>query len=291
MANEGETGEALAVNDQELFETATAQTEPEAPQTEAETPEPKADAGGRLHGDNGKFVSKEAKEPAKPAEPAQQQEQHIDHRVPLTELLNEREKRQKFEQEIAAERQRREALERRVNELTAKPAEPEKLPDIFENPQGYTQSLEQRFEQRLRMQEQNFSFRLAHRQHGQDFETAYQSLIREGEMGNRQAVQAVMQSPDPGEALMRWHKQTTLFEKTGGDLDKYLQTQREQLLADPEFLKQAAEKIRAGANGQQPKSVVQLPPSLNRIASAAPATAGGDDDMSDAGLFRHALSR
>lgn len=281
--------------DKELFDAAIAEPEPQEaqPEPEAVAPEPKVDQTGRLHGDGGKFVPKTPKAEVK-AEP-QAAPEHIDHRVPLTELLNEREKRQRFEQEIAEAKREREALARQLADLRQQQQPAPKDPDIFEDPQGFVSSLRNEFQQSLRQQEANFSFRLAHRQHGQDFETAYQSLIREGEMGNRQTVQSVMNSADPGEALMRWHRQSTLYEKTGGDLDKFLQTHTEKLLEDEAFLAKAIEKVRArGAqpNGQRPASVVQLPPSLNKVAAAAPALDGGDDeDMTDEGLLKYALSR
>lgn len=303
----------MADEDRELFEAAMSNEPPaadpapvEAPQPEGAapeapvTPEPRVDATGRHHGEGGKFVPKAPKaeppqEPAQAAPPEAQQQRspEPEHRVPLAEHLSEREKRQ------AAER-RAEEFERQLlamRQQMERPPEPPKTPDIFEDPQGYTQSIEQRFDQRVKQLEANFSFRLAHRHYGQDFDTAYQSLIQEGQKGNRQAVQNVMASADPGEALMRWHRQTTLFEKTGGDLDGFLTKHTDGLLQDEQFLARAAEAIRARANGgngqpngqQRPSTVVQLPPSLNRVAAAAPALENGNDDMSDAGLFRQAL--
>lgn len=297
--------------DRELFESALSNEPPaaepatpaEAPQSEAApaAPEPRADATGRLHGDKGRFAPKSPSDaaPAQQQQPAQaapgvgdaQRPQDPEHRVPLVELLNEREKRQQHERELADERRQREVLQRRLADLE-KPKTP--APDIFENPEGFVGSVRQEFQQELKQRMTNLSFEMAHDQHGEAFETAYNSLIREGERGNVQAVQSIMAAANPGKALMRWHKQATLLEKTGGDLDRYLETHTNSLLDDETFLAKAAEKIRARANGgqsngqQRPASVVQLPPSLNRVASAAPSTDDGDTDMSDRALFSYA---
>ena len=91
---------------------------------------------------------------------------------------------------------------------------------------------------------------------------------------------------------MRWHRQQRLYETTGGDLEGYLTKRQEELLNDPAFLAKAADKIRAGAGVQSrpTANVTQLPPSLNKIASAAPTSDDGDD-LSDAGLLKSALRR
>lgn len=293
------------MDDQELFNSAVANDPSPAPEPTAEqqpSPEPpasetKADATGRLHGEGGKFVPK-AKDPeptqqeAAPAPEPQQRQAEPEHRVPLAEHLSEREKRQAAERRAEDTERRITALQQQLAQLQ-KPQEQPKTPDIFEDPNGFVGSLEQKFEQRLRQQEANFSFRLAHQQNGKEFEDAYQALLREGEMGNRTVVQSVMASNDPGQALMRWHKQSTLFERTGGDLDKYLQQHTESLLKDQAFLAKAIEAVRAQGNGNpnaRPESVINLPKSISKVPAAGPAL-DGDNDLSDAGLYRHAIGR
>lgn len=293
----------MADEDRELFQHAIGndppqEPEPQAPQTEeAATPGPKEDATGRLHGEGGKFVAKTKDQPveqqAEPAPAAPQadgktQAEPKEGSIPPWRLSEVTQERNQLRDQLATMRAQMDQLQRQQ-----KPPDPPKTPDIFEDPQGYTASIEQRFDQRVRQLEQNFSFRLAHGKHGQDFETAYQALVREGEIGNRQTVQAILASPDPGEAMMRWHRQSSLYEKTGGDLDKFLQSHTDKLLQDEAFLTKAAEAIRARANGSQPNgqrpaSIVQLPPSLNKVPAAASAV-DGDNDMSDGGLFRHAM--
>ena len=75
--------------------------------------------------------------------------QEQDHRVPLMELLNEREKRQNYERQIEEERRQRQALERQIAEYQAKQQPKQELPDIFENPKAFTETIEQRVEREV----------------------------------------------------------------------------------------------------------------------------------------------
>jgi hypothetical protein len=291
MATEGQD---TSVSGADMFDAAFEQPQTQAqpePQQEAqqqpaqEQAEPKADATGRLHGADGKFASKtpqaqqeppaQAQQPPTPTQPQAQQQQ--DHRVPLMELLNEREKRQQYERERDQFRQQFEALQRQVAAAQSQQQQPE-APDVFENPQGFAGHLQQQLTQQLRNQEVNFSLRLAHREHKQEFEQAYEAAIRARQLGDP-AVATIYNSSDPGEALMRWHRSNSLLEKTGGNLDAYLEAQLQAKLKDPAFLAKAIEAARGQAQ-QQPNSqqapVVELPPSLTRTpgSSAAQASNG-----------------
>ncbi|CAL8974451.1 hypothetical protein RHODGE_RHODGE_03318 [Rhodoplanes serenus] len=256
--------------------------QPQAP----DQPEP-----GLTRDERGRFAGKA--EPAPEPSAPEPQPRDQDHRVPLRELLDERERRQTLAAEIAEERRQRETLQRQIAEMQRASQPRPHTPDIFEDPHGFIGQVEQRFEERLRAQEANFSLRLAHRQYGEEFEAAYESLIKAGHAGDRIAVQRVMAAADPGEAVVKWHRERQMVEKTGGDLDGYLKKREEELLSDPEFLKRVGEKLRAqqASTPGRPAPVVNLPPSLSRTPSAAPAASDGGDDMSDAGLFRHAVRR
>lgn len=267
--------------DEELFAEATADEEPvaaEATETQRkpqEAPKP----------DDKSATVEPTPELAKP--------EQQDHRVPLVELLNEREKRQNYERQIEDERRHRQALERRIAEFQRQQEPKPQTPDIFENPQGFVETLEQKFERKLREQEANFSLKMAHRQHRKEFETAYENLIREGQ-SNPAVVQSIVAHSDPGEALMLWHKQRTLMEKVGGDFDGYMKKREEELLNDPEFRKRFADTLRAEQSSsnpnQRPAPQVQMPPSLSKTSGAAPRAAD-DDDISNEALFRHATRR
>jgi hypothetical protein len=287
--------------DQELFRAALDDEHP-AEQSEAQpeqSPEPELQAEQqepaqqRERDEQGRFKAKQEaqSEPTPAATPEPEKPKEPEHRIPLAEYLSEREKRQTFEREIAEHRRQNEAFQRQIAELQRAQQPPPKTPDIFEDPQGFVGTLEQRFEQRLREQEANFSLRLAHRQYGQDFVDAYNAVVSAGNAGDRAAVLSVMQSPDPGESLMKWHRSRQLVEKTGGDLEGYLKKREDELLDNPEFMKRVAEKLKAqsGKPNSSARPAVQIPPSLSKIASESVSTEmeGGDD----ASLFRYALGR
>lgn len=271
--------------DEELFAHATEEPPAETGQDEQQ---PVADQEEQPHQQETQETAPQETAP----EPEAKKQQEQDHRVPLMELLNEREKRQTFERQIEEERRQRQALEQRIAEFQRQQQPKQELPDIFEDPNGFTETIEQRVERRLAEQEKEFSLRLAHRQYKDEFDTAYANLVKEGQI-NPSVVQSIVGSKDPGEALMSWHRQRTLYEKTGGDLDGYIKKREEELLKDPEFRKRFAETLRTESSQPQsgrPAPVVQIPPSLSKVSAAAPK-GGDDDDMSDAGLFRHATRR
>jgi hypothetical protein len=81
------------------------------------------------------------------------------------------------------------------------------MPDLFSDPQGYHQFVANSVRNELKTMEQNFSFRLAHDKHGDDFERAYGTMIHLAEAGDPRVVQWVMSTPDPGRAMMQWYEQ------------------------------------------------------------------------------------
>ena len=253
------------------------------PEPVAETPEATAE---RLRDERGRFASKEEEEAVEAApEPAPQPER-TDHRIPLTELLNEREKRQ-------AEARRAEQLARELESLRQQMQPPKQIPDQFQDPDAYNKHWEQRIaeqyqsvEQRFRNQEANFSLRLAHMQHGETFEKAYTALLDAAEKGDRAAAQAVANSPDPGSTLVNWYKREMTLQQVGTDPEAFVQKKLEEALNDPQFLAKAIEKARASA-GTQPTQV-KLPPSLNKVAASRGDT---DNDTSDGAMYRHSIGR
>lgn len=172
---------------------------------------------------------------------------------------------------------------------------PEQIPDIISDPQGYHHYVQNQFTNQLRTQEQNFSFRLAHQQHGENFEHAYGEMIARAERGDPSIVRAVMASPDPGQAMINWYRQASALARIG-DTDPESWAEKvwlEERMKDPKFAGQMLEKIRgttATASAQQTNGgpAVSIPPSLNRMAAAAPSTAA-NGDMSDASLFDFAF--
>ncbi len=262
------------------------------------TPDPTPEAEvkeDRERDEKGRFAPKSQSEEAVEAAPepsvqAEPQAEKVDHRIPLTELLNEREKRQ-------TEQRQREALQRELETLRQQlqpQKQPDPVPDQFANPEAYNQYWEQRIaeqqqsvDQRFKNQEANFSLRLAHMQHGELFESAYQAMMDAAEKGDRTAAQAVANSPDPGQTLVNWYKREQVISQVGTDPEAYVQKKLEEALSDPEFLAKAIEKARGVASTNPTQ--VKLPPSLNKATSAA--RSDDNADMSDAGIYHHAIGR
>jgi hypothetical protein len=278
------------LNDQELFDEAVA-TEPVAeapPKEEAEAKEEtKAE---RERDEKGRFVPKEGKEPSAeevvsanveaPTPIETPKEERPDHRIPLTELLNEREKRQRAEQERAAIQQQYYQMQQQLQAMQ----QPQEPIDIFANPEAYTQSIEQTMSSRLRAMEGNFSLRLASYKHGDTFQEAWQEMVGRTQAGDDSIRQQVLQSPDPGETLVQLYQREKVVKEVGPDPTAYRNKVREDALNDPEFLAKALEKAR-GVAGTQSTQKIHLPPSLNKVAASH---SGDNDDASDRGVYSYA---
>lgn len=276
--------------DEELFAEATAD-QPAQAQDEQQQEQPAAEQVAAETQEQQQAPQEEEPQIAE-AKRIEQQE----HRVPLVELLNEREKRQGFERQIEEERRQRQALERQIADFRRAQQPKPETPDVFENPKGFVETIEQTLDRKLREQAAEFSLKMAHRQYKGEFDSAYQALIQEGN-ANPATVQAIISQSDPGEALMQWHRQRSLMEKVGGDLDGYMKKREEDLLKDPEFRKRFADLLRAeqtssNAQNQRPAPVVQMPPSLSRVSPASPKGADDVTDVNDGeALFRYATRR
>jgi hypothetical protein len=254
--------------------------------TEAPEPEVKED---RTRDEKGRFAAKEEQEEAPQsleAEPELPKEEKVDHRIPLTELLNEREKRQAGERRAQQLEQELQTLRQQMQP----PRQQEPIPDQFQSPeqynawvQGQTQQVQQTMEQRLWQQEANFSLRLARAAHGPElFEAAYNATL-----ANPNLARQVANSPDPGEVMVALYKREQVLAQVGDNPETYVQQKLEEALNDPKFLARAIEKAR-GAASTQPAQV-KLPPSLNKATSAGRAV--DTSDMSDGALYHHATGR
>lgn len=233
--------------------------------------------------------------PQEQQEPPAQTPPEQDHRVPLRELLDERERRQQVAREMEEMRRQNADFQRQLQELR----NPQHPIDVLSDPQAFTETIEQRlqrqqqeFDQRLRVHSINTSFSFAARQHGEEFQKAFAALeevAAPNKGGDLMLRDRIVNSPDPGEAVMQWFRSRQILEESGGDLNAYrerlLKEERERLAKDPEFRKQVMEGLRAEAATRPP---ITQSPSLNR-APAAASNAGDDErDMSDAELFSYA---
>ena len=177
----------------------------------------------------------------------------------------------KFEGFIASQRQ------------PAQPAQPkpeEATPDLFEDPTAFVNHLQKGFDaklaavnQQIKDQRINISMELSRTRHGEAFDAAFGALksLDANNPDNRQLVQRLIDAPNPGEAVVTWHKRNEALREVGDDPTAYkakiAEDTRKALMADPEFRKQLVAELRGeamtGDNGR-PRTTVKLPASLNR---------------------------
>lgn len=210
------------------------------------------------------------------------------HRVPLRELLDERDKRQALERQI-------EELRRQVPKPEAAPA-----PDFWEAPQDAVQRQIAEaitpFQQAMIAQQEMFSRARAEDKYGAEaVDAAFKELAGRFERRDPSALhdrQRLMASAHPYGALVEWHKQQVALKEIGTDPIAYRQQLEERLLSDPAFVAKAVEKARASASAAP---VVDLKtsrqtslPSVSKMGAAAPiGKAVVEDDLSDEDLYEH----
>jgi hypothetical protein len=229
-------------------------------------------------------------------------------RVPPARLREANERARKAEADRDAERAARaeeakkfDALQAQVATLTqllstqrqAPPreepkAEPKAVPDIFEDPKGFADHLSQSFQSQLAQRDARFeqmrvenSFALAHAIHKDGFAEAMEAVNKLNAQNpeDRAVVQRIYNSPNPGEALVGWHKRNKTLALVGDDPSAYaerIRTEtREALIKDPEFRKQLLADLRQEAergNGDgSARTTTRLPRNLHRAGSNAGA--------------------
>lgn len=228
-------------------------------------------------------------------------------RVPSGKLREEAERRRQLEQQLETERTGRaedrkafDALQAQVSTLAqllqsqrqapqpAKTEEPVKaeVPDIFENPTGFVEHITNLVQQAvapvradLRKQAVETSFAIAHATHKDAFDNALEAIngLNPQNPDDRATVQRIYNSPNPGDALVRWHKRNVALARVGEDPSAYEERIRKEtrdtLIKDPEFRKQLLAELRGEAetgNNGAPRTETRLPKSLAR-AGGAPA--------------------
>lgn len=181
-------------------------------------------------------------------------------------------------------------------------------PDLFENPQGFVTHLEQGLDsklgqvlQRLDAQRVETSMQIAAGIHKDAFKNAFEAVSKLDPRNpdDQMTVRRIYASPNPGEALVQWHKRNETLREVGEDPAAYKERiakeTREALMKDPQFRKQLLGDLRAeastGAEGGRPRTEVRLPKSLNGAAGGNTARDTADPlmyDDSDSAVFQSA---
>lgn len=288
MAAEEETFDQIP-SGEELFEGETVEAPKEEPKAEEAQPETDEAKEARERDEKGRFKAKQEAaeaeeseaEPETVEQPAPEEKQ--DHRVPLMELLNEREKRQEEQRQREAVQQQLWQLQQQLQQKEQPKPEPI---DPFQDPEGWAQSQSQTFEQKMRAMEGNFSLRLAKAVHKEAFDEAWGEMISRSQTGDDSMRQQVLNSSDPGETLVNLYRQAKTFKEVNGDPNAWLEAKKAEWLSDPQVQAQilaAAKDTATGTQSQKPN--VKLPPSMNKAGSSGASRGSGD--MSDAAMWEH----
>lgn len=183
--------------------------------------------------------------------------------VPLAALEAEREKGR---QKVSAVSERLAQIEQMLTQSQQgqKQAEPQKLPDMFDQPEAYTQSLMQMMQQRESNLIAEMSERFARTQHGSEavdaaFEAAKASGVIDQFRGKR----------DPWGDLVQWHKQHQVMSEIGSDPEAWRAKERERLRQEI-LAETASQQIKQASARPAPS----LAGSANLGARTAPAWSG-----------------
>lgn len=227
-------------------------------------------------------------------------------RPPLSELIDERLRRQRAEDErdraVSAlqERDRREAAARREAEQR-QAAERRQIPDLITDPDGFAEYVRQDTEARAGEVERavqrrivDMTFEEAREAAPQEFDAAFEALRNEVRDGDNRNRDRIVNAPNPGRALMRWHRDRAAMAEVGGDLKAYRERVLADAMKDPEFRKRFADELRGEAagngNGNGRGNVTELP-SLNRTTGAGSAATEALRWESDRELFNNTVRR
>lgn len=292
--------ETVPMEDAALFASATDAT-PETPAVTAEPePQPQPEAG-QPRDEHGRFAPKAEETPPEQVAQPEPEQPTPQPAIPPARLREEADARRAAEARASA-------LERQMSELLARlptpPApQPKPKPDFFENPDEATAHIVQEAVSpqitALRQQVMQIGRMAADALHGADkvaaADKAFSDAYEAGQLDPAEYAK-VMRSANIYDAAVRWHKQQSVRQRIGDDLDGFLAKREEELLNDPNFMAKVAEKLRANGNaqptngnGQRPAPVV-LPPSLNKVTAAAPNALAPAGSLNDADLYSHATS-
>lgn len=227
-----------------------------------------------------------------------QRQQPEDHRVPLRELLAERDARQRLEAHAAELTRAVMELQQRTDPNQPKP-QPQGPETIFDDPRQYLDAnvmepLRQEGQRYMMQIKDGMSREFANTQFTQpvvDAALAAMAQFRHTPQGNF-VFQQIMQSGHPYGELVKWHRQQVAFSAIGADPHAWLRKMQEQWLDDPNAQKQMIARIQrrqsnGGAQGAQGRPNVQLPPSLSTVPSTA-NRAQAPGDLSSESLYAFA---
>lgn len=263
--------------------------------------QPETESTGQTRDEQGRFASK-----AEQPETTQEQPEVTDDepepeqgKVPQQALHAARQKAKEATTEAEQLRQQLAQMQAQIQLLNQRqapqPQKTEEAPkpvDFWESPDSFLESKLSPFQQQIQQQREQFSKMLAMQAHGSEtVDNAYNAFV-EAARANPQAYaaeyQSIMASEHPYDALVSWHKRQETLRMVGNDPNAWLEAEMDKRLEDPAYQAKVLERIKgtAAANSRS-NPVTSLPPSLSRLPAGGNTAA--DEDLSDAGIFSHAM--
>lgn len=195
---------------------------------------------------------------AEPAPIAEAQPREDDGRfAPISALQEERRKRQELERTVEEMR--------KASQPKPQPVEPAKLPDPYDDPQGYARAIETQTQEGLLQMRFQMSNEMARAQFGADeVETARQWAV-ERAASDPAFDLAISRQPHPMAWIVQQHKRDGLLSQIGEDPDAYVRRRAAELGLT------AVPAAVPAAVAPQPAPVAVTPP---RSLVSAPAAGG-----------------
>jgi hypothetical protein len=160
--------------------------------------------------------------------------------------------------------------------------------DPLLDPKGYAKQVLGEIRNEILNERREESLQIAAEKYGDEFKEAYTAAQQKVDPALRARMQS---SRDPGETLIKWHRENKQRAEIGDDLNAYNQRILDKALSDPAFLAKALEAAQNGARQQPQQSNgrprVELPPTLSSASRAqATSRANSDEGKSDFELFQ-----
>lgn len=231
--------------------------------------------------------TREVQQPAPQRQaPAQQQQD-----APLTP------REQALLRDLREERRQRQELQQRFTPQQPQQQGPDFETRFFSDPQAVLNEVTQSFATQLATVRLEQDLNLAEIRHGSDvFKTAFEAYMGSVQDGSNPALyQRVMASQSPGEEIVRWHREHSLLQETGGDVNAFRERIRQEILAEMNGQAPAGRAqadVPRAPNGQfAPRHEVRLPTATSRLNGSQVAgnedfEDGSDDAIFDAGRAR-----
>jgi hypothetical protein len=295
----GNSSDINTVTDRQLFDHAVNSPDPTPAPSSPPSSEPSSPPSSGASSDQPASTRPDLQQqPGQPRDPQgkfapkpQGQQAQQDHRVPLRELMEERDRRQRLEAHTQQLTQAVLALQQQLLPQGQPQQRPQGPETIFDDPQAY---LDQRVVNPLRQEGQVYmmqikdglSREMANTQFGaQEVNVALNAIgqIRNTPQGHF-VFNQIMQSGHPYGQLVQWHRQARAQAAIGSNPQAWLRQQQQAWADNPKVQDYVMQRRAARSGAQSRPPNVQLPPSLSSVRSSS-GRVDNCGDLSSASLY------